>query len=271
MPATLTRSCVAALALVALAAPTADAAKHRPKNKKQAVYELQLKGSEAVAWTYKAPPDACSDGAIGNGAQEVSYSTHKIKVKAVRSKLGDNEGLIQLATLDDKIADYGVTLGIPAVVLVERDGEIKSSAGCGGTGGSTQQPPPKDCGLRYGRITLQAGWHNVAAFSVGGRYDNFAQPAPGETDDLVVPPVPPKSGEVLGQVYENCPLLLPSGSAPAVDELTEATQHINERKLPAKGKTLKISGGDQDEAADADGQRTSQTSVAWNLKLKRIK
>jgi hypothetical protein len=273
MPTTLARTCLAAAALLVAAAPaTADAAKHHAKHKKDAVYELQLRGSEAVTWHYEVPPDGqCSYGAKGDGSQEVVYNTRKVKVKAVRSTLGERDGLIQLARLDDQVAQYGASQGIPAVVEVTREGDIKSAAGCGGTGGSTQQPPPKDCGLRWGRITLQAGWHNVAAFSVGGHYDNFAQPAPGETDDLIPPVVPPTSGDIIGAVYANCPILLPSGSAAALDDLTEVSTHINETRLPRKGKTLKISGGDRDQSMDPDGQRSSETSVAWNLKLKRVK
>jgi len=274
MPNSLTRSCLTAAALIAVAAvpATADAAKHQPKKKKQAVYELQLKGSEAVTWHYEAPADGgCFYGAKGDGSQQVVYNTYKVKVTAVRSKLGDREGQIQLATLDDPVAQYGAPQGIPALVSVDREGDITSSAGCGGTGGSTQQPPPKDCGNRFGRIKLEAGWHNPAAFTVGGRYDNFGDPAPGELGDQLPPVGIPQSGVVVGQTYDNCPILLPSGSAAASDELTEATAHINEKRLPKKGKTLKLSGGDQDESADPDGQRTSQTSVAWNLKLKRIR
>lgn len=268
-----TAACTAALAVTAAAAPgVAGAAKHHPTKKKDAVYELQLKGSEAVTWHYTAPADGgCFYGATGDGSQEVVYDTHKIKVKAVRSKLGDRDGQIQLATLDDQVAQYGAAQGIPAVVQVNREGEINSSAGCGGTGGSTQQPPPKDCGTRWGRIRLDAGWHNVAAFTVGGRYDNFGDPGPGELGDQIPPVGVPQSGDILGSVYANCPILLPSGSAAATDELTEVSTHINESRLPKKGKTLKISGGDQDESADPDGQRTSQTSVAWNLKLKRVR
>src|SRR3954463_495376 len=167
MRTSLTRSCLTAAALVAIAAvpASADAAKHHPKKKKEAVYELQLKGSEAVTWHYEAPSDGCFYGAKGDGSQQVIYNTHKIKVKAVRSKLGDREGQIQLATLDDPTAQFGITQGIPALVSVDREGEIVSSAGCGGTGGSTQQPPPKDCGTRFGRIRLEAGWHKVASFT----------------------------------------------------------------------------------------------------------
>src|SRR3954471_15361713 len=142
MRTSLTRSCLTAAALVAIAAvpASADGAKHHTKKKKEAVYELQLKGSEAVTWHYEAPADGCFYGANGDGSQEVVYNTHKIKVKAVRSKFGDRDGQIQLAALNDTSAQYGAPQGIPAVVQVNREGEIKSSAGCGGTGGSTQQP-----------------------------------------------------------------------------------------------------------------------------------
>src|SRR3954453_7804255 len=273
MRTSLTRSCLTAAALVAIAAvpASADAAKHHTKKKKEAVYELQLKGSEAVTWHYEAPPDGCFYGAKGDGSQQVTYDTHKIKVKAVRSKLGDREGQIQFATLDDHVAQYGAPQGIPALVSVEREGEIISSAGCGGTGGRTQQPPPKDCGNPFGRIRLDAGWHNVASFTVGGRYDNFGDPAPGELGDQIPPVGVPQSAIVVAQTFDNCPILLPSGSAAASDELTEASTHINEKRLPKKGRTLNLSGGDRDQAADPDGQRTSETSVAWNLTLKRVR
>src|SRR3954466_6442361 len=113
MPTALTRSCLAAAALIVAAVPaTADAAKHRPAKKKEAVYELQLKGSEAVTWHYEAPADGCFYGATGDGSQEVVYNTRRIKVKAVRSKLGERDGQIQLATLDDAVAQYGAPQGI---------------------------------------------------------------------------------------------------------------------------------------------------------------
>lgn len=259
------RTACIALAAAAVAAPGAAQAAKKP------VYELQLKGSEAVAWTYKAPPSECFYGAEGNGSQEVAYDTHKVKVVAVKPKAGDRKGFVQFARADDPGAKYGIVQPIPAVVQVQREGDIISSAGCGGTGGSTQQPPPKDCGLRWGRLSLNVGWHNLAVFSVDGHYDNFAHAPAGEADDIVPPVGPPDSGDPISQTYENCEILLPSGLAPAYDDLTTASYKISQRKLPKKGKTLKISGGDQDEAADPDGQRTAQTSVAWNLKLKRIK
>ena len=264
----------AALAGVLVAVPTAEAKKKPPK---QPLYELKISGSEAVAWQYKVPPSKCFYGATGNGGQEVYYSTPKMKVRVVKSKVPGKKGLVQIATLKDRFAQYGYPQGIPAVVRVERDGEIKSSAGCGGTdgrppgSGGSQQPPPKDCGIRYGRIQLQVGYHALTAFSVSGHYDNFSHPAPGETDDIVHPLVPPTSGEHLAAVYENCPFLLPSGMAPARDDLTLATKQISVKRLPKKGKTLKISAGDQEDLADPDGQRTAQTSVAWNLRLKRIR
>jgi hypothetical protein len=257
----------AALAGALAAVPAAEA-----KKPKQPLYELTLSGSEAVAWQYKVPADGkCFGGAVGNGGQEVYYRTGKVKVRVIKSKMPGKKGLLQIAALNDKFAEYGFPQGIPAVVQVDRDGEIKSWAGCGGTGGSTQQPPPKDCGLRWGRIQLQVGYHALTAFSVSGHYDNFSRPAPGETDDLIPPPFPPKSGDVLGGVYENCAWILPSGMAPANDDLTAATKQLSVKRLPKKGKTLKISGGDRDEAADPDGQRKAETSVAWNLRLKRIR
>jgi hypothetical protein len=256
--------CIAGLAALALAAP-AHAAKPKP------LYELQLSGSEAVAWHYKAPPEGCFYGAEGNGAQEVSYGTGKIKVKVVKSKEPGKKGLLQIAALKDKIADYGYAQPIPAVVRAERDGEIDSSAGCGGTGHSTQQPPPKDCGIRYGRVQLRVGYHALTAFSVDGHYDNFGTPAPGETDDIVHPLVPPTDGLPLGQVYQNCDFILPSQLAPANDDLTTVSKRLSTARLPKKGKTLKISGGDQDEATSDDGERSAQTSIAWNLKLKRVR
>lgn len=255
-----------ALAAAALAAPTAQAAK--PKTP---VYELQLSGDESVAWQYKAPPSECFYGATGNGSQQVSYKTRKVKVVAVKPKAGELEGLVQFTRADNPAAKYGIAQTIPATIQVDREGEIKSSATCGGTGHSTQQPPPPDCGTRWGRVNLEAGWHALVAFGVSGHLDNFQRPAPGETDDLIPPVVPPEQGEPLGAVYENCPLLVPSGLRSAYDDLTQSSVKVSQRRLPKKGKTLKLSGGDQDEAADPDGQRTAQTSVAWNLKLKRIK
>src|SRR4051794_35885967 len=218
-------TCTAAIAAVAAmplaATPAAQAAKPKPK---QAIYELRLKGSEAVAWTYNAPPDTCSSGATGNGSQEVVYDTRKIKVKAVKSKIGLRPGLVQFALVGDKAADIGFPQGIPAVVSVEREGDIKSEATCGGTGPSTQTPPPPGCGLRYRRNRLENGFHAAAAFSVTGRYDNFGRPAEGDTDDIVPPPFPPAGGELLERVYENCPLLLPGGLQPAQAELTTAAK-----------------------------------------------
>ena len=261
----------AALAGALVAVPTADARK-KPK---QPLYELKLSGSEAVAWQYKVPPAKCFYGAVGNGGQEVYYRTGKIKVRVVKSKVPGQKGLLQIATLNDKGAPYGYVQGIPAVVQVNRDGEIKSSAGCGGTdgtpGGGSQQPPPKDCGLRWGRIQLKVGYHALTAFSVSGHYDNFSHVPAGETDDLIPPPFAPKEGDVLGSVYANCAWIVPGGMASANDDLTMATKQLSVKRLPKKGKTLKISGGDQDHVADPDGQRTAETSVAWNLSLKRIR
>src|SRR3954468_15224429 len=141
--------CTALLAALVVV-PTAQAKK--PKKPKPPLYELRLSGSEAVAWQYKVGPDGkCFYGAEGNGAQEVYYKTGKVKVRVVKSKVPGKKGLLQIVAVNDKLAQYGYPQGIPAVVQVDRDGEIKSSAGCGGTdgrpGGGSQQPPPKDCGL----------------------------------------------------------------------------------------------------------------------------
>jgi hypothetical protein len=269
-----TATCIAAvtaLAAVAVAAPAADA---KPKNTKHkgAVYELTLKGSEALTWHYEAPADGCFYGATGNGSQELTYNTGKIKVKAVRPKSGDRKGQLQLTSVKDRLAQYGFVTGIEAVAHVEREGEIKSSAGCGGTGHSTQQPPPPDCGLRHGRLTLLPGYQTLRSFQVQGKYDNFGRPVAGETDDLIPPPVAPHSGEPLSATYQQCPILLPDGMAARNDEMTPASKSISQLKvLPKKGKTIKLSAGDRETYADSDGQRTGETSVAWNLKLKRIK
>ena len=253
----------AALAAAAFAGPAA--AKPKP------VYQLQLSGDESVAWQYKAPPSQCFEGAVGNGSQQVAYKTGKVKVVAVKPKAGELKGLVQLTRADSPVAKYGIAQTIPASIQVDREGDIKSAATCGGTGHSTQQPPPPDCGTRWGRVSLEIGWHVPIALGVGGHYDNFDHPAPGPNGDLIPPVGVPQDGLPLGQTYDNCPILLPSGLQPANDDLTDVSYKISQRKLPKKGKTLKISGGDQDEAADPDGQRTAQTSVAWNLKLKRIK
>jgi hypothetical protein len=214
-----------------------------------------------VTWTYEAPPDQCRSGAVGNGAQEVSYFTRKIKVTAVRSKLGDNQGLIQLARTDDPVAQYGIhkaSRRSPGSRR-RRDHEWRRLRRHG-----WQHPAAAVQGLRHPLLADHApGWlAQRGRVSVGSKYDTFTEPAAGGTDDLVHPSSPPANGEGLGQVYSDCPLLLPRGSAPAFDQLTEASQRINESRLPKKGKTLKISGGDQHEAADADGKRTSQTSVS---------
>ena len=83
--------------------------------------------------------------------------------------------------------------------------------------------------------------------------------------------MPPTSGLPLGQVYENRDFILPSQLAPANDRLTTVGRQLSASRLPKKGKTLTISGGDQDEATSEDGERSAQTSIAWNLKLKRVR
>jgi hypothetical protein len=261
-----TRIALTCIAALAVAAP-AQAAKPKP-----AIYQLTLKGSEADTWQYKAPPDGqCFYGAQGNGSQDVTYSTGTTRVKAVRSKLGDRAGFLQLVPLNDDLAQYGITRPLPAVARVEREGDITSSAGCGGTGHGTGTPPPKDCGIRYGRIQLDTGFSGRSIFKVAGEYDNFGRPAPGDTDDLVHPLVPPTDGEPLGAVYENCPLLAPEGLHVAYDELTPVTKKLRENQLPKKGKTIKLSGGRHFESSQPDGQRSGDTTVAWNLTLKRVK
>jgi hypothetical protein len=263
-----------ALTALAVAGPAAQAADAKPKTKpyKGAVYELQLKGSEAATWHYEAPADGCFYGAVGNGSQSAIYKTGKVKVKLVRPKSGDRQGLLQFATVKDTLTELGYSTGIEGVVEIEREGDIQSSAGCGGTGGSTQQPPPKDCGVRYGRVVLQPGFHALTAFSVGGDYDHFGTPAEGDTDEIVPPVGPPRDGQHLDATYKNCPILLPSGFDVRT-RLTTVGKQLSQRRLARlrKGKTLKLSGGDRDTFADEDGQRTAETSVAWTLRLKRIK
>jgi len=99
-------------------------------------------------------------------------------------------------------------------VSVEREGDIQTSAGCGGTGHSTQQAPPVDCGVRNGTLHLRPGFFLNSQFRVSGEYNGFA-PA-GQ-------PAPKHGGQALGLTYENCDWLPPSSLEAAHDELTPLT------------------------------------------------
>ena len=257
------RSILAATGIaVALTGPNALAAKKQP------VYELQLKGSQVVTWSYGHIGDGkCDLGANGEGSQQATYGTGKVRVVTVKPRGGPKAGFPQLALKSDRLAKYEYAPAIPAVVSVEREGTMDQRAACGGTGGGGQGPQ-RDCGTRHGRVQLEAGWDNLVGFRVGGSYDNFSMPSGDEA--LNVPIAAPTSGDPLGHTFENCPILLATGSR-AADELLSVTKQLSQRKLPRKGRTLKISGGDVEELKDPDGERSSRTVTAWNLKLKRIR
>jgi hypothetical protein len=96
---------------------------------------------------------------------------------------------------------------------------------------------------------------------LGGRY----------TDFFVVPALPGSEGEGLpiGQTYENCPYW-PAGDASGVDELITTGEKLPVAKLAKLrvGKTLKLSGGEQE--PEAAGDFSGETTIAWNLTIKRV-
>jgi uncharacterized low-complexity protein len=250
-------ACAAALA-VAVAAPAAHAAKP-PR------FDLQLTGSQVTTWSYGHIGDGkCDLGANGEGSEQLTYDTGKVRVVAVKPTTGPQKGLPQLTLPGDRMAQYGLPRGIPAVVKGEREGTMDQRAGCGGTGGSTQTVA-KDCGPRWGRVTLQVGWEVLAAFRVEGVHDTFGEAGASK------PPAPPELGAPLGHVYENCPFLLAQGARAAYDELLPAAKELSARKLPKVGKTLKLSGDAAEELEDGDGERSSKTLVTWNMTLKRVR
>ena len=95
---------------------------------------------------------------------------------------------------------------------------------------------------------------------LSGRYDDF----------FVVPALPGSEGDglVIGQTFDNCPYW-PAGQASGVDQLITTGEKLPVAKLAElkPGKSLKISGGEQE--PEASGDFDGETTIAWNLTIRR--
>lgn len=256
---------VAGLAISLLAAPTALA-------KKNPTYKVSLKGDQVSTWNQSHMPQfACDATVTGAGSQDVPIITDKpIKLELYRPK-----GMpAVLAQPGDMGAKYGAPSAIPVQVNAEREGyqNIQAPGGaCNGTGGWNGETVARDCGLRFGWLELTLGYGHPLGGAIeqntkdilklGGSYTDF-QP--------VVPLTPgPWEGDPLGHTYENCPFW-PAGSSAALDQLILTGEKLPVAKLAKlkQGKTIKLSGGEQEPEAGDDF--SGETTIAWNMTIKRV-
>lgn len=267
-PLTLVRTAIAAIACgCLLVAPGAAQAKANP------TYKVSIKGNQVSTWNQvHVPAFACDASVTGAGSQDVPIVTDK----ALKLELFRPKGMpALLAEPGDQGAQYGFAAPIRVSTHAEREGSqnIQAPGGnCNGTGGWNGDRPPADCGLRFGALELSLGWGDPTAPGVvnantkdvlrlGGRY----------TDFFDLPPLPGNegAGDPIGHTYQNCPYW-PAGNASGVDELITTGEKLPVAKLAKlkRGKSLKVSGGEQEPETNDDF--SGETTLAWNLTIKRV-
>jgi hypothetical protein len=262
------RTAIAALTCgLLLVAPGLASAKANP------TYRVAIKGNQVSTWNQSHTPTFACDATVnGAGSQDVPIITDKpVKLELFRPK--GTPAL--LAEPGDAGAEYGFAQPILVDTNAEREGyqNIQAPGGnCNGTGGWDGQAPAPDCGLRFGTLRLSLGYGDPAApglvnqntkdvLRLSGRYDDF----------FVVPALPGSEGNglVIGQTFDNCPYW-PAGQASGVDELITTGEKVPVAKLAKLkvGKSLKVSGGDQEPETSDDF--SGETTIAWNLTIKRV-
>lgn len=263
------RHALAALVSAALIIPaTADAAK-------SPVFKATVKGSQVSTWNQQhAPQFACDAAVNGNGSQMVRFESDPVALTTVKT----HEGFQVLAAKNDKLAKQGFPQPIPAIAMVDREGmqDIQAPGGaCNGEGGWDGTPLAKDCGRRFGKISLRVGYGLPYAppaqsalyedvLNVTGHYESFAQDQDSLDPEEFV-------GDPLGHTYENCPFWADGPASPAIDELLVAGEKFPAKKLAGlkKGKSLTISADERQ--TSSEGDFSGETLTTWNLKLKRVK
>ena len=249
-----------------LVAPGAASAKKNP------TYAVSIKGNQVSAWNQAHVASGFCDATVnGAGSQDIPIITDKpLKLELFRPK-----GMPALfAKPGDPSAKYGFAMPIEVSVNADREGyqNIQAPGGvCNGTGGWDGQQLPKDCDLRFGTLELGLGYGDPAApgivndntkdvLRLSGRYTDFfvVPPLAGETD-----------GEPIGHTYQNCPYW-PAGSASGLDQLVVTGEVLPVAKLVKlkKGKSVKLSGGAQEPETSDDF--SGETTIAWNLTIKRV-
>jgi hypothetical protein len=261
-----TRTALGVLAAALLALPAAAEAK-----KKAPQYDLKITGNQVSTWNQSHMPEFRCDATVtGAGSQDVPITVKKgVRVELVRPK-----GLpALLAAPGDAGAKYGFAAPLTVDVTATREGyqNIQSPGGdCGGTGGWDGQTIPSDCGPRYGMLELGLGYGSGTGVAVVDQNTRDILRLSGRYTGFEASPFPAGEGDPIGHTFANCPYW-PAGTASDVDELVTTGEKLPVAKLAKLklGKTLKVSGGEVE--PEASGDFIGETTIAWNLKLKRVR
>lgn len=259
---------LAALAVSLLAAPSALA-------KKNPIYKVSLKGNQVSTWNESHMPQFPCDATVtGAGSQDIPIVTDKpLKLELFRPK--DQPAL--LAKPGDEGAPYGFAAqSIEVPVIADREGyqNIQSPGGeCNGTGGWDGQPPANDCqGVRAGWLDLSIGYGHPLGGALTQNTKDILKLSGSYSDFLGAIPLQGGrwEGDPLGHMYENCPFW-PAGSAAALDQLILTGEKLPAAKLARlkPGKSIKLSGGEQEPEANDDF--SGETTIAWNMTIKRVR
>jgi hypothetical protein len=255
--------CATAVALLAL--PAAAGAK-------APTYKVSIKGNQVSTWNQSHTPTFPCDATVtGAGSQDIPIITDKpLKLQLLRPKRMP----ALLAAPGDEGAKYGFAQPIPVSVNAEREGyqNIQAPGGeCNGDGGWDGQPIARDCGLRFGWLDLTIGYAHPLGGTLGKNTRDVLKVSGHYSDfEPVVPLVPGRwEGDPMGHTFENCPYW-PAGSASAIDDLILTGEKLPAAKLARlkPGKTIKLSGGEQEPETNDDF--TGETTIAWNMKIKRV-
>lgn len=260
------RAFAAVLTAALLAVPAAAEA-----SKKAPQFDATITGSQVSTWNQSHMPQfACDATVTGAGSQQVPIPVKKTRLELFRPK-----GMpALLAKPDDQGAKYGFAEPILVPVTAEREGyqNIQAPGGeCNGTGGWDGEAPAPDCGQRFGFLELGLGYASGTGIAtldnntrdilrLSGRYGSFESS-----------PFPAGDGDPIGHTFENCPYW-PAGSASGVDELITTGAKLPAAKLAKVkvGKSVKLSGGEVEQGSPG-GDFAGETTIAWNLTLKRVR
>ncbi len=259
------RALVALLAVTLLAVPaSASASKKAPR------FDLTITGSQVSTWNQSHFPEfACDATVTGAGSQQIPFAVKKTRVALFQPK-----GLpAVLAEVADQGAQYGVPAPITTNITAEREGyqNIQAPGGeCNGTGGWDGVQLANDCGQRYGTLSFTLGYSSNTGAVVNQNTRDILRLA-GQYAGFEASPFPAADGEPIGHTFENCPYW-PAGFASGLDELITTGEKLPAAKLAKVkvGKSVKLSGGEVEPGA-AGGDFTGETTIAWNLTLKRVK
>jgi hypothetical protein len=271
------RSAICAMALASMAAvalPAAADAKKQPY--RQATFRATISGSQVSTWEYHRPndkDDPCDASADGYGDQTVRFGGSRKFTLTLYTPVKGNPD--QYGTAGRPVV---FTTPFPFVVpaTADRNGDVTTHASdigpnCGDNGGADPGyvPPEPDCGTRTGQFSTRFYFHDNSEDA-----DLFVPigKVPPDRDNLKLEGDSYEWGEgsepELRNTYERCPFY--GDYVEDAGHIYISPAKIREARLfDKKRKKLVISGDHTSNRTEGD--TTSKTILAWNLRLKRVK